>query len=47
MILIYHYFDRMREESNISELKAKLKDRVQRCQELEAELQDMREMLDR
>ncbi|KOB63343.1 Uncharacterized protein OBRU01_24885, partial [Operophtera brumata] len=37
----------MREESNVSELKAKLKRRAERCQELEAELQDMRDMVDR
>lgn len=44
---MYVCFSRMREESNVSELKAKLRQRTERCQELEAELQDMREFVDR
>ncbi|KAL0822094.1 hypothetical protein ABMA28_005458 [Loxostege sticticalis] len=38
---------RIREESNISELKAKLREKVERCQELETELQDMKDLVDR
>ncbi|XP_063829173.1 early endosome antigen 1-like [Ostrinia nubilalis] len=38
---------RIREESNTSELKAKLREKTERCQELENELQDMKELVDR
>ncbi|KAM3956972.1 uncharacterized protein ACR2FA_009020 [Aphomia sociella] len=38
---------RMREESNISELKMKLQEKVERCQELENELQELKELVDR
>ncbi|CAG9788961.1 unnamed protein product [Diatraea saccharalis] len=39
--------DRIREESNMSELKAKLREKSERCQELEAELQDMKDLVER
>ncbi|XP_062533034.1 centrosome-associated protein CEP250 isoform X5 [Bombyx mori] len=38
---------RLREESDVEELKAKLRQQVERCHELEAELQDVRELADR
>ncbi|CAK1555491.1 unnamed protein product [Leptosia nina] len=38
---------RLREEGNISELKHKLKAKVERCQELEDELQNLRELVER
>ncbi|XP_028035874.1 centrosome-associated protein CEP250 isoform X5 [Bombyx mandarina] len=38
---------RLREESDVEELKAKLRQQVERCHELEAELQDIRELADR
>ncbi|XP_063895101.1 centromere-associated protein E [Helicoverpa armigera] len=38
---------RMREESNVGELKNKLRLKVERCQELEAELENLRELVDR
>lgn len=37
----------MREESNVSELKSKLRLKVERCQELEVELENLREFVDR
>ncbi|XP_035444329.2 pericentrin isoform X4 [Spodoptera frugiperda] len=39
--------DRMREESNVGELKNKLRQKVERCQELEVELENLRELVDR
>ncbi|XP_072945175.1 uncharacterized protein [Epargyreus clarus] len=36
---------RLREESNVSELKEKLREKAEKCQELEVELQEMRELL--
>ncbi|XP_022822552.1 pericentrin isoform X4 [Spodoptera litura] len=39
--------DRIREESNVSELKNKLRQKVERCQELEVELENLRELVDR
>ncbi|XP_060804981.1 golgin subfamily A member 4 [Amyelois transitella] len=38
---------RMREESNVAELKAKLQAKVSRCEELEMEVQDLRELMER
>ncbi|XP_050347699.1 golgin subfamily A member 4-like isoform X2 [Nymphalis io] len=38
---------RMREESNVSELKEKLREKAERCQQLEAELGNMRDIFDR
>lgn len=38
---------RMREESNVSELKTKLRQKAERCQELEIELENLRELVDR
>ncbi|XP_059054140.1 early endosome antigen 1-like [Achroia grisella] len=38
---------RLREESNVSELKTKLQKKVERCQELENEVQELKELLDR
>ncbi|XP_038222354.1 nuclear mitotic apparatus protein 1 isoform X3 [Zerene cesonia] len=38
---------RLREEGNISELKQKLKDKAERCSELEVELSSMRELVER
>ncbi|CAG4982095.1 unnamed protein product [Colias eurytheme] len=38
---------RLREEGNISELKQKLKDKAERCRELEVELSNMRELVER
>ncbi|KAJ8715324.1 hypothetical protein PYW08_005305 [Mythimna loreyi] len=38
---------RLREESNVGELKNKLRQKVERCQELEVELENLRELVDR
>ncbi|CAB3230377.1 unnamed protein product [Arctia plantaginis] len=38
---------RMREESNVGELKNKLREKAERCQELEVELENLRELMDR
>lgn len=38
---------RLREESNVGELKNKLRQQVERCQELEVELENLRELVDR
>ncbi|XP_075979991.1 uncharacterized protein LOC142979119 isoform X2 [Anticarsia gemmatalis] len=38
---------RIREESNVGELKNKLRLKVERCQELEIELENLRELVDR
>lgn len=38
---------RLREESDVSELKEKLRDKAQKCQELEAELVHLREVVER
>ncbi|XP_022116002.2 A-kinase anchor protein 9 isoform X2 [Pieris rapae] len=38
---------RLREEGNIGELKQKLKDKAERCRELETELENMRDLVER
>ncbi|XP_068617987.1 golgin subfamily A member 4-like isoform X2 [Battus philenor] len=38
---------RLREETNVGEIKAKLREKVESCHELEMELHDMRDMVDR
>ncbi|CAK1587322.1 unnamed protein product [Parnassius mnemosyne] len=38
---------RMREESNVSEIKAKLREKAESCHELEMQLHEMRDMVDR
>ncbi|XP_049876262.1 major antigen-like isoform X4 [Pectinophora gossypiella] len=38
---------RIREESSLTELKAKLHEKTERCQELENELQDLKDLVDR
>ncbi|XP_063365832.1 227 kDa spindle- and centromere-associated protein-like [Cydia amplana] len=39
--------ERIREESDVTELKMKLHDKAEKCQELEAEVQDLRDLVDR
>jgi hypothetical protein len=39
--------NRLREECNVSELKAKLQEKAERCRELETELQEMKDYVDR
>ncbi|KAJ0174412.1 hypothetical protein K1T71_009520 [Dendrolimus kikuchii] len=38
---------RLREESNVTELKMKLRQKTQRCKELEMEVQDLKDLIDR
>ncbi|KAJ2940341.1 hypothetical protein O0L34_g15 [Tuta absoluta] len=38
---------RIREESSLTEVKAKLRERTERCRELEFELQDLKDLVDR
>lgn len=37
----------MREESNVGELENKLREKAERCQELEVELENVREAMDK
>lgn len=42
-----HVLNRLREESNVSELKEKLRAKAEKCHELEAELNNMKELVER